>query len=254
MMKTLGLFRLVPVAISFISVIMAQSAIAAPVYDTTTVRLDDNSDWWSRLNFSKASNLPNNLKPQERKISSSNFQILGIKLDECIRNTAMAKLGKATIVLRGDAGTGRTQICYASIKNKDKVYLVFEEGELDTSFYLFTDGSSWKGNNYATNSNLISRDLMTASGLRLGQTPEQVIAILGKPNIRRKNELYYWLQSKEKRPEKEIIKLRQEGYSRRISNKKFHEAHDFYYLGVYIDAKFLNSKLICLAVSKEESI
>jgi hypothetical protein len=77
-------------------------------------------------------------------------------------------LGKATVVERGDASTGRSQICYSSLGKQSKTYLMFEKGEVNDSFYLFKGGPDWKGSKLCTASNLVTTNLSTASGLRLG--------------------------------------------------------------------------------------
>jgi len=116
----------------------------------------------------------------EARASRFNFQILGLKLNDEIFGKASAKLGKATIVQRGDASTGRSQICYSSPGKRGKIYVIFEKGEVNDAFYMFSGGPDWQGSDLCINSNLITSSLSTASGLRLGQTVAQVRGILGK--------------------------------------------------------------------------
>jgi hypothetical protein len=42
-------------------------------------------------------------------------------------------------------------------------------------------------------------------------------------------------------------------YPRRLDDKEAHEMFDFYDVGIYIEARFLNSKLTYLAVSRTET-
>jgi hypothetical protein len=95
---------------------------------------------------------------------------------------AAAKLGKATVVERGDASTGRSQICYSSPRKQSKAFLIFEKGEVNDAFYVFNVGLDWKGSELCAESNLVTPNLSTASGLRLGQTRAQFRAIPGKPS------------------------------------------------------------------------
>ena len=48
------------------------------------------------------------------------------------------KLGAATEVERGDAASGRNQICYTT--SSGSVHLIFEFGEADSVLCLFDDG------------------------------------------------------------------------------------------------------------------
>ncbi len=239
-----------------LTMVMSQYVLAAVGYNT--VRLDNNSDWWSLINPSSPNDLPNDIKPLKRKISDSNCQILGVKLgvkdDQPMYNRIMAKLGRATVVARGDAHYSRAQVSYVSTKNKDNVYLVFEEGEMDTSFYVFTGERSWKGSNYAASSALISGTMATASGLHLGQSPEQIIAILGKPNFRNKSELYYSFLSKVKIPEKDLKKSWQKyrTYNQNMSYEQYRQFYEFESHSVVILTRFDASKLIYLAVSRSD--
>src|SRR5712672_1619688 len=80
----------------------------------------DNSDWWSltrKLTFDKK-NLVQNREP-----SASNFQILGLELDDDIFSKAEVKLGKAPLLERGDAAIGRSQVCYVAPKEQGRIHL-----------------------------------------------------------------------------------------------------------------------------------
>src|SRR5229473_7047539 len=71
----------------------------------STVRLEDNSDWWS---LTRENADEERVTYQGRELSRSNFQILGISLDEDLFRRAVGKLGRATSVERGEphlAGT-----------------------------------------------------------------------------------------------------------------------------------------------------
>ncbi len=213
-----------------------------------TVRILDNSDWWSGT---RNSNSEESIQPQERELAKTNFQVLEITLGETMFSVAARKLGKATIVERGDASTGRRQVCYASPDAQDKVHLIFEQDEVGYTFYLFADGPSWKGADYCLASEAISQGLATASGLRLGQPPAQVIAILGKPTKRRGNELVYSLLVRKKTSPRDLKEARERNPE--MSEKDFQANYGYYNLGVGVVVKFKDSKLAYLAVSRVES-
>lgn len=213
-----------------------------------TVRLGDDSDWWSA---SHSSNFDEGLPTQEREFARSNFEILGVNLGENMFSAANMKLSKATAVERGDASTWRRQICYTSVGKQDQVHVVFEQGEVDYTFYLFAGDRTWEGSDRCVPSEAISGRLETASGLHLGQSPAQVVTILGQPTIRRKNELVYSFSVKKKTSPRDLKAARQRHPE--MSEKEFEESFASYNLGAGIDAKFADSKLTYLAVSKVES-
>ena len=212
------------------------------------VHMPDNSDWWSSpLN----SNFEESMEPQKRELAKTNFQVLGITLGENMLSSAARKLGRVTIVERGDASTGRSQACYTSAGAEDKVHLIFEEGEVEYTFFLFAGGPTWEGANYCLASKAISRSVATASGLRLGQSPAEVIAILGKPTNQRKNVLVYSFSVRKKASPQDLKEARERNPD--MSEKEIQEHYGYYDLGTGVVAKFADSKLIYLAVSKVES-
>lgn len=214
----------------------------------TTFRLDDSSDWWSA---NRSPDADADVDVQKRELPSSNFRVLGVELGEGMFDHAAAKLGKATIVERGDASTGRSQVCYVSTQPGEKVYLIFEQGEVDYSFYLFTGGPSWDGSDWCVHSGLVSHRLATESGLRLGLTPSQAIAILGRPSSRRANELLYSFSLRKKNSPTELRRLRQQHPE--LSDKDFEEDYGGYDLWVSVRLEFVGSKLSYLGILKSET-
>lgn len=212
-----------------------------------TVRLD-NSDWWST---SRSSDTGEEIKAQERELASPNFRVLGVTLGETMFSRAATKLGKATTMERGDASTGRRQVCYSSPGAQEKIHLIFEQGEVGYTFYLFVGGPAWEGSDLCVASNAMSGSLATASGLHLGMTPAQVIATLGKPTKRRENELVYSFLVRMKTSPKDLKEARERNPE--MSQKDFQANYGYYDLGTGILAKFTGSKLTYLAVSKVES-
>lgn len=82
-------------------------------------------------------------------------------------------------------------------------------------------------------------------------TPTQVIAILGKPSKRRENELLYsFLVTRKTSPED--LKQTKERYPQR-SEEEFRANYGSYDLSTGVLAKFKDSKLTYLAVSKVET-
>lgn len=166
-------------------------------------------------------------------------------------NEAWAKLGKARRVDRGDASSGRSQICYESVQNRPKIRLVFESGEVTDFFYLFADGPDWNGSNLCSKSNLLTENLSVASGLRLGQSPGQVRAILGKPGVESRQRLIYSVQLEKETLASDFAKLRRQHPE--LSEEDIRRNYASYTLSTYIEARFAHSKLNYLAVSKSEA-
>jgi hypothetical protein len=208
----------------------------------------DNSDWWSVL---RTDDSDESMTFQKREPAASNFRILAISLGEDMFKQAAAKLGATEKIQRGDAASGREQACYVSPGNSKRVHLIFEQGEVNDSFYLFADGPDWQGSEKCLPSQLISRGLSTASGLHLGQTPSEIMRILGKPSVRRKNELIYSFLIKKRNSAKDLKEARIRHPE--MSEQEFHANYDYYDLTVGIDGRFVHSKLTFLAVSKTET-
>jgi hypothetical protein len=163
---------------------------------------------------------------------------------------AAAKLGKATLVTRGDASTGRRQACYRSAGPTPNVYLIFEKAEIGFTFYLFTGGQTWEGADQCVESKAISNSLATPSGVHLGMTPSQLIAILGKPTRREAGRLVYSFLTRRKTSPEDLKEARQRNPD--MSEKDFHANYDYYDLGTGVEARFTSSKLSYLAISKVE--
>jgi hypothetical protein len=144
------------------------------------IYMRDDSDWWS---IGREEGVDNEFEDEQAEPGDVPFSILGISLmpqrgvDWFSR--IEGSLGRAKEVRRGDAASGRRQLCYRS--QRDGVNLVFERGEVDFSFYLFSDGQTWNGIQYCAASRKVMKDLSTQNGLRLGLSEAETKAILGDP-------------------------------------------------------------------------
>lgn len=171
-------------------------------------------------------------------------------------------MGKFHTVASGDAASGLEEACYRSADANDSTHLVFGEGEVSRSFTLSSDGSAWKWKTPCKRSSKISRDIATVSGIHMGQTQDQFIAILGLPTAHRRNikngqdDLVYELEARKKKSSREIALLLQDELKQypnldmKIWNKKLWiENNGYYDLSVSIRAKFMNNALIKLKVT-----
>ena len=220
-------------------------SISAPVQGQT-VQLKDHSDWWSVNN---GGSRRGETAVGKESISAGSFEVMGVALGKGQFEKLAVKLGRAPVVRRGDASTGRSQVCYEGTEGPQEVYLVFEFGEDESVFYLFRDGAAWNGQNFCVKSKQISTTLATPSGLRLGLTPAQVEQILGKADTVQDEKFVYSREIRVKATPAEFDRMRKD-YPERLSDKAAHEQFDFYSVDVYIEARFAKSALNYLAVSK----
>ncbi len=218
-----------------------------PPQQRTTIRLDDNSDWWS---ITKGFPFGQDAKEQRRSILGANFRISGITLDEGLLKHAMDRLGAAKTVKRGDAGESRDQLCYVSNGENPNTYLIFETGEVNYAFYLF-QGKPWKGSDNCQQTDLVSSKLSTGSGVHLGQSPADAMAILGKPSRQRADGLVYLLSARMKNTPANLQKIRKQHPE--MSEKEINDNFGVYDLTATVVLKFTDSKLTYIAISKSET-
>jgi hypothetical protein len=207
--------------------------------------LDDNSDWWSNFN---ADYPATKVAPPKRNISSKNLQILGVVLGDEMLSLAGTEFGSVRPVVRGDGAKFREQACYAL---PVKEYLIFEHGEVGATYYLFSDGRTWTGQDACVAVARAPNSVSTGSGLRLGQTPEQVIAILGQPSERTQDQFRYLAESKRSATAEELAQFRKEHPE--LNEQQLRKNSEFN-VTVSIVAKFAQSQLSYLAVSKVETM
>jgi hypothetical protein len=210
-----------------------------------TVRLEDQSDWWS-MNNEKEPILSVDLI--EKPFDIKNFNILGLSLKTLDFDKVAVKLGKATLVERGHASYSRSQLCYFSGSGSDRIHLIFEGGEGGSStVYIFRGGPNWKGSKLCVKSNRVSSDLTTGTGLRLGLSRAEVEAILGKPDSAGGNRIAYCRDFKRKATREEFERLRHEDTT--LTDKRAHELYDFIEESIQIQADFTDQKLSYFFVS-----
>lgn len=212
-----------------------------------STRIDDDSDWWSII---RQNDDAPRIEPRQEDTPSSAFRVLNVTIGDDEIPQVINKLGQTTIVHRGDASTGREQVCYVSATTQN-VYLAFESGEVQYAFYLFSDGPDWNGRDACLSSKRVSSALTTSLGLHLGQNPSEIEAVLGAPTVRQKDRFIYFRSARKKTPPKQLLELRK--YHSDLSSRKFLEYYEYFDLTVHIEIEFANSKMTYLAVSKSET-
>jgi hypothetical protein len=205
--------------------------------------INDNSDWWST-----AITPARNVKVQHRLLPPANFRILGITLGSIDFGDfpdVTAKLAKAKVTSRGDGAGSREQICYVSSGSAEKVHLIFEHSESIESFYLFSGGSEWTGSDRCVESDLILSSLGTESGIHLGQGRMGVERMLGEPSATYDKRTLYSFEGERTLTPEEF--KREHPGSPSAPNETL-----VFTIDIRIDARFENSKLTYLAVSRSE--
>jgi hypothetical protein len=211
------------------------------------VKRGDNSDWWS-LTRSAETNIPR--ISEDREPSKSNFQILELEVNDDALSKATANLGKTSIVQRGDASAGRSQVCYTSL-GEPKTHLIFEKGEVNDALYLFNLGPDWNGSELCSVSDRVTTNLSTKSGLHLGQTAAEVKTVLGKPSVETRRKIIYSFVVEKKSTPADLEN--QKGQNPKLSDEEIRRDYGSYTLTAYIECRFTNGKLSYLAISKAES-
>ena len=213
-----------------------------------TVRLADRTDWWSVLN--ENFEWPNS-KPKGDELAAANFEIAGVNLesDAPFLNLS-SKFGRAVSTVRSKGNNGREQFCYAAAQNP-AVRLVFEHGETNEAFYLFTEGQPWNGQALCAESAQVAPALRTRSGLGLGLPPTEVEQVLGKPDFSSPNRFIYYRDIEKQTRNDKLAQLRTEHSD--LADKEFHDSYDSYDLELYIEVRFTDGKVSYIAVSRGES-
>ncbi len=131
---------------------------------------------WKSTAFFALSALPVGAAGGENTIDSKNLTVLGFVLGDDEVGIVESRLGEARVSHAPEHGM--TQRCYQSM-GADRTVLVFEDwsGTL-SGFRLYRPAAS---NRLCTKTSLVTSDISTASGLKLGLGKHAVLQILGKP-------------------------------------------------------------------------
>lgn len=196
---------------------------------------------------------------QHREIAGTNFRISGVGLskDEDVLLQAAKLFGETVTVNSGDGADSNAERCYRSATDSDNTHLVFGRGEVDSSFILSSDGSIWKKDHACKPSEKIDHSVATDSGLHLGLTQQQVVAILGLATRHTQNlaqhrdELIYSLQAEKQTDPQKLAQWwqRETKNNPAVNRQVFLENYKSYALEVYVDARFVDDLLTRLTVS-----
>ena len=194
---------------------------------------------------------------QQREIPATNFRIAGIDLaaTEDPFDQVTRVLGPTPDQASGDDDF-RDEVCYNSSAPHDTTHLIVGEGYVEFFFLLSADSSAWAWKVPCKPSPKITRDLGTSSGLHLGQTQQQVIAILGLPSGHEQNlktgmdEMMYNLEADKKLSPQDMQPSLQDAlkHNSKLDQRAWLEKNSSYIVWVSIDAKFKNDHLTSLKI------
>jgi hypothetical protein len=236
---------------SFLLLLLTVSVPLCSTAQSQDIGIKNSSDWWSylRLEETPPSGAHGPVSFQNRVPAPSTFRIAGLTIGLADIQQIRARFGDAAEVSRGDAASGRQQICYASPSGS--IHLIFEWGEVESILYLFEGGPQWDGMNYCASSSDVSEHISTASGLRIGLSPEQVKTILGTPSIITPHKQVYYFGYRIKTSAEELVRLRKQNST--MNEKEFRESFNYLDGEAYIEARFVSDKLNYLAISRSET-
>lgn len=214
----------------------------------------DNSDWWSLFNGNSKLYDDQQWKAARvrRNPAVSLTQIAGVSFIPNPKNKVSPitqKFGEARAVNRGDASTGREQVCYTSTIFPN-TFLIFEGGELIDSAYLFQDERSWNGRDACTKSVLVSPRLKIAGGLRLGQSLSAMEAVIGKPSRRIGNEALFLFERWTPRSKEELEKIHL--HQAQMEDDEFLKRFRYSKVSISVLTRFRNSQLVYVVVSQSD--
>jgi hypothetical protein len=170
-------------------------------------------------------------------------------------------LGSVETVATGDAAAFLERACYRPKEENDSTRLIFVRGEVSPYFVLSSENSAWKWKTPCKRSPKITSSVTTASGLHLGQTQGQVIAILGLPTRRSRNVqngrdyLIYEIEVKKKMSSSELAPYLKDELKQypNLNQKTWIENNGYYSLWESVHAKFINNALTNLEVLWSET-
>jgi len=191
---------------------------------------------------------------QHGELPAGNFQIAGVDLTAFgeVLDQAEKVLGKTPIKATGDAADYLAEACYRPVDQNDTTLLIIQTGEVVPSYILAADHSAWKWKTPCLPTNKVSRQIATASGIKIGLTQDEVIAILGLPTRRvhnastGKEQLIYAYSMQKKFTARDFAWIRK-CYPNK-SEETIRSEYKIYDLWESITAKFVNNVLVRLEV------
>jgi hypothetical protein len=186
--------------------------------------------------------------PPEKKhheiLDDSHLTILGFTVGKHSLLDVQGILGETGLLPRKEHAPDK--ICYVSDDDLDGTIVVFEAGPLGgwqylTAFRVISNKTDFEHVDLCRKSTLVSKNIMTKSGIKLGMSRKELNSILGEPSKEIDNNFFYIYYFQRKMTDEELI--------------YFGKNIQHLYIDVFstVQATFLDSELIEISFSKVES-
>ncbi len=177
---------------------------------------------------------------QDRSLDPSHRTILRLVIGDSPSHDIYSKMGPA-IPIRDTSEPSTTQLCYVS--DRDETLVVFySEFSRCARVRFLSQKRRFQKWHFCSASPLVSKDLATASGIRLGMSRHRLKAILGAPGSEAGAALNYSYEWQQKMYSAETEKTSKEAGD--------HENNRFQTIKATIQAEFSDAGLISFDVSQ----
>jgi hypothetical protein len=145
--------------------------------------------------------------PTRVQIADTDATILGLAIGQESLKDVQATLGRAQIVRVSSDEESDVALCYES--SADGTVLIFYSSAMGAwqniiRFALWSRNSEFSHRSQCTKSALVSRNIATESGLRLGLTTQETEAVAGRPTERGSSTLKYEYVCRQKMTDEQI--------------------------------------------------
>ena len=132
---------------------------------------------------------------QDRSLDSSHRTILSLVIGDSVSRDIYSKMGPG-IPIRDNSNPSATQLCYVSGRD-DTLVIFYSEFSRCSRVRLLSQKKRFQKWHFCSESPLVSKDVATASGIRLGMSKTRLKTILGAPRSETDetvNYVYEWQQ------------------------------------------------------------
>ncbi len=126
------------------------------------------------------------------ELKDEHITLLSLRLDRDTIQDVEGKLGQTAHIGENHHGF---DLCYRSMAKGDDTVITFGTGIMGDdkfllSFQIISEGIKFKHREHCRKSPLVTKEIATEAGLRLGLTPDEIKTILGSPTTQKKNDLF----------------------------------------------------------------
>lgn len=157
------------------------------------------------ISYSEAQQVEN-IEALDKEIDDEHLMLLGVTLGENTLREVQRRFGPAEQIRVGQDGV---LICYRSLQQDDNTMVVFgadsQGGQRLINFQLVAGQQPFRGKEQCASSLLVSKEVATKSGLKIGLNAETVRSLWGGPMIEKNGHFqleydYHKVTTHEERP------------------------------------------------------